>query len=514
MADPIAVLLAVREGEPSLLDGADLPAIRVGGLTRDQAATLLPALSADTAGRLHDATAGNPLALLELSSDIEDLVLAPAGAPLLISANISSAFLRRAEKLDDGARRALALAATSDHGDLSVLARAATALAIDLSSLTAAESAGLITLRAGAVEFRHPLARSAIYAGAPADQRRAAHRALAGALPDRDVDRRAWHLATAAVGADDAASAALEQAGARGFDRSAYATAAAAFERAARLAVDPERRSSLLLRAADAGWHAGLADLAGTLLDEARASTGDAVKLLDIDHLAGRIAVRRGPVMLGYEILSAAAERATPELAVAMLCEAASACFYAGNPAEMLVAAERARAALPDNASTRDRFLTATSLGMARILGGDGAAGADAMHEAVALAETSAELARRSPAAPMAAARTAVPARERRRSLAARARADDCARSAPRSACSRSCSTCSRVTRRPPTGGRSRRPTYREAIALARETGQQTDLAIGLSRPGVAARPPRARDGVSGAARPRRCIAAASSGRI
>ena len=480
VADPIAVLLAVREGELSLLDGADLPAIRVGGLTRDQAATLLPALSADTAGRLHDATAGNPLALLELSSDIEDLVLAPAGAPLLISANISSAFLRRAEKLDDGARRALALAATSDHGDLSVLARAATALGIDLSSLTAAESAGLITLRGGAVEFRHPLARSAIYAGAPADQRRDAHRALAGALPDRDVDRRAWHLATAAVGPDDAASAALEQAGARGFDRSAYATAAAAFERAARLAVDPERRSSLLLRAADAGWHAGLADLAGTLLEEARGSTGDAVKLLDIDHLAGRIAVRRGPVMLGYEILSAAAERATPELAVAMLCEAASACFYAGNPAEMLVATERARAALPDNASTRDRFLTATSLGMARILGGDGAAGADAMHEAVALAETSAELRDDLlllpwlPLGPL----------FLRESDAGRSLLEHALTTARAHAALGVLPFVLNLLARDEAATDRwaiAEATYREAIALARETGQQTDLAIGLS---------------------------------
>ena len=35
VADPIAVLVAVREGEPSLLDGADLPTIRIGGLNRE-----------------------------------------------------------------------------------------------------------------------------------------------------------------------------------------------------------------------------------------------------------------------------------------------------------------------------------------------------------------------------------------------------------------------------------------------------------------------------------------------
>ena len=42
VADPVAVLIAVREGEPSLLDGADLPVIRLGGLSLDEAALLAP----------------------------------------------------------------------------------------------------------------------------------------------------------------------------------------------------------------------------------------------------------------------------------------------------------------------------------------------------------------------------------------------------------------------------------------------------------------------------------------
>src|SRR3954467_3203410 len=40
-ADPIALVLAVREGEPSLLDGADLRVLRVSGLDRRDAALLL-----------------------------------------------------------------------------------------------------------------------------------------------------------------------------------------------------------------------------------------------------------------------------------------------------------------------------------------------------------------------------------------------------------------------------------------------------------------------------------------
>ena len=138
-----------------MLDGADLPTLQIGGLTSDEAAMLVRGLAPEAARRLHGATAGNPLALLELASDAHDLALAPEGAPVLVSARISRAFLRRVGMLDQATRRALVLAATSDSGDLPTLERAAARLGIDLSTLAAAESAGLITLRAGTVEFRH-----------------------------------------------------------------------------------------------------------------------------------------------------------------------------------------------------------------------------------------------------------------------------------------------------------------------------------------------------------------------
>ena len=175
-----------------------------------------------------------------------------------MSAKISQAFLHRAGQLSQAAQQALVLAAASDTSDLATLQRAAAGPGIDLAALADAESAGLVTLLPGTVEFRHPLARLAIYTDAPADQRRGAHRALAAALPDRDVDRRAWHLAAAAAGTDESASAALEQAGARARDRSAYAAAAAAFERAGRLTADSGRRVRLLREAAGAAWLAAV----------------------------------------------------------------------------------------------------------------------------------------------------------------------------------------------------------------------------------------------------------------
>ncbi|HEY1509092.1 MAG TPA: AAA family ATPase [Solirubrobacteraceae bacterium] len=480
VADPIAVLIAARDDQPSVLHGADLRAVRVEGLSSDDATLLLDGVTSETARRLHVATAGNPLALIELAADAGELALAPEGAPMLVSARISRAFLRRMQPLGDEAQRALVLAATSDTGDLAILGRAAARLEIDVSVLALAESAGLVTLRSGQVEFRHALARSAVYANAPAQQRRDAHRALAGALPDRDVDRRAWHLAAAAIGVDEAASAALEQAGTRSRDRSSYATATAAFERAGRLAADPERRARLLLEAAEAGWLAGQAEHAAELLEQARESTTDPATTVGIDQLTGHILLRRGPVMRGYAILTAAAARADPERAVAMLSEATSACFYAGNPTEMLLVAGRARAALPAHPSIRARFMAATALGMARILGGDAAAGAEAIHEGIALAESSAELRDDLSLLPW----LTIGPIFLRETGTGRGLLEHALRTArARGAVGAIPFVLNLLGRDQATTDRwaIAESTYREAIELARETDQRVDLAFGLS---------------------------------
>src|SRR5207302_7235433 len=102
--------------------------------------------------------------------------------------------------------------------------------------------------------------------------------------------------------------------------------------RAARLAPDEDRRGRLLFAAADVAWLAGSGDRAIGLLAEARALAPGSERLVRIEHLEGLIAARQGPVMDGYAILVAAAERAAeraaesePELAVTMLPEAVDA---------------------------------------------------------------------------------------------------------------------------------------------------------------------------------------------
>ncbi|MGO9974942.1 MAG: ATP-binding protein [Solirubrobacteraceae bacterium] len=480
VADPIAVLVAVREGEPSLLDGADLRTIRISGLSSEEAASLLDGLQPRAAARLHSATAGNPLGLMELARNADELALAPEGAPVLVSVRITREFLRRMGELDEAERRALLLVATSDSGDLALLERAARRLGVELSALSAAERTGLVSVRVGSVEFRHPLARSAIYAGALPEERRAMHRALASALPDRDIDRRAWHLSGAAAGVDEQASAALEQAGVRARDRSAYGTAALAFERAGRLTSDGERHAGLVFAAAQESWHAGSVRRAVALLDEARASTTENASLLQIDELAGHIATRQGPVMRGHAILTEAAEHADPERAIAMLAEATGACFYAGNSAEMLVVAERASSLVRKAASVRTRFLASIAIGMARVVGGDAAAGSEAIQEAVALADASPELRDDLRLIPWLAI-APIFLRETGTGRALLDRALEVARE--RSAIGALPFVLGLIALDHATTDRwaVAEATFMEAIGLARETDQQTDLVFGLS---------------------------------
>jgi DNA-binding CsgD family transcriptional regulator len=396
LADPIAVILAAREGEPSLLDGADIRVLRVAGLGRAEAAELVgPAIADAAVERLFLATGGNPLALLELAPDAARLATLPPGGPVPISTEIAAAFVRRFGRLGDRTRRVLVLAAASDSGDLAVLARAATALEADLEDLAAAEEAGLVRLDAGRVEFVHPLARSALYADAPPTERRAAHAALARALPDRDVDRRAWHLASASVGPNRDASVALEQAGTRARERSAYSVAAAAFERGGRLAPADEDRAALLYAAADAAWLAGDAARTLSLLDDAEPHATAAPLAARIAFLRGQVAMRRGPVMDGYALVLAAAEQIAdtdPELAVVWLAQAVHACMQAGDTRSMVSAAERTGALARGQTSRRASFFAAMAACMALVADGRGEEGAAAARRAIEILEESDEL--------------------------------------------------------------------------------------------------------------------------
>ncbi|MGH3303451.1 MAG: AAA family ATPase [Streptosporangiaceae bacterium] len=181
IADPVAVVLTVREGESSLLDGADLATLQLRGLDRAAAADLLRQqadgpIGQDLTDRLHRETGGNPLALLELGAERRRMTDLHPDAPLAIGSSVASVYLHRFRSLPQRTRDVLALASAIDGGDVAVLARAAARLGQDLADLAPAEAAGLIAVRGSRLEFRHPLARSAIYGDTPAAARRPAPR--------------------------------------------------------------------------------------------------------------------------------------------------------------------------------------------------------------------------------------------------------------------------------------------------------------------------------------------------
>jgi hypothetical protein len=127
--------------------------------------------------RLIVETAGNPLAVIELCSTLSPDQLSgaePVLAPIPVSARVEGAFLERVRRLPKETQTLLLVAATDDSGELATVLRAAGELGATAEALDAAEEAGLAQVRAGRLELRHPLVRSAVYQSAPLSKRQAA----------------------------------------------------------------------------------------------------------------------------------------------------------------------------------------------------------------------------------------------------------------------------------------------------------------------------------------------------
>ena len=180
------------------------------------------------------------------------------------------AFHGRASHLPRRTQTLLLVAAADHTGDPDLLLRGRHGARRGRSRPAARRGGGLVAGRRGRqLRFRHPLVRAAIHQRAPLAERLAAHRALAGAAdPVRDPDHRAWHLAAAATGPDEAVATALEATAGRARERSGHAAAAAAYERAARLSTDPAARIGRLLLAAESAAESPLQQ-AGALADRA-----------------------------------------------------------------------------------------------------------------------------------------------------------------------------------------------------------------------------------------------------
>jgi DNA-binding CsgD family transcriptional regulator len=392
LADRIALLFAARERSEAF---GGFPEVQIGPLGRRDARALLESVLPTRVDdrvleRIVTETNGNPLALLELPRGMNPSELAggfglPAAAPL--SDQIEEHFMRRAANVPPDARRLLLLAAADPTGDLALVSRAAERLGIPESAARALESDGVLDLRTGVV-FRHPLARSAVYRAAAADERSEVHRALADATdPETDPDRRAWHRAQATSMPDEDVAAELERSAARAQARGGFAAAAAFLERSSVLTVDRARRAGRELAAAQAKYEAGAFDEAVTLAANAEGGQLEGVQRAELDLLRARISFAEERGNEAPRLLLTAAKDFEPfdaRRAREIYLEALSAALFAGRLAGAWGAREVAAAAqalpeppMPPAAS--DLLLD----GLARMITEGPATGTPAVREAL-----------------------------------------------------------------------------------------------------------------------------------
>jgi DNA-binding CsgD family transcriptional regulator len=357
LADKVAVIAATRfeGGAEDVLPGADELTLLPLGL--DAARSILEdvigqAIPDEVMVRLHTATHGNPLALVELPGVVPpDQLLGrePLEEPLPAGAGVERGFAGRAARLPEPTRRALLVLALATVDRHEVVAGALSALGLGADALDPAEDARLVEIEAARVRFRHPLVRSAVTRSGSASERRAAHRAIANAL-DGDEDRRAWHLAAAAVGPDEEAAGALAAAGARARGRGGFGPASAALERAALLTPDRHARIERLTDAAGAAWRGGATERAIVLLDDALGRSSEPRQRARLLHIRGRLEVFTGMQEAAYRMMldgAALADPVDPALAATLLGDAVEPCYFDGRVEDGLAAARRARELAP-----------------------------------------------------------------------------------------------------------------------------------------------------------------------
>ena len=340
VAEPILLVFAVRKGtvEQELVGVPELP---VAGLGERDARLLLASglqgrLDEQVRDRIVAETRGNPLALLELHRGLTPAELAggfglPGARPL--QGRLEEGFLRRVRSFPPETQELLLVASAEPVGDVALLWRAGERLGITPTAAAPAETDGLVELGVR-VRFRHPLVRSAVYGAAAVVDRQRVHRALGEATdPEMDPDRRAWHLACAAAGPDEAVASELESSANRARGRGGASAAAAFLQRAAELSPDPADRGARALVAAQAKFEAAAPEAAGELLAAAEMCPLDELQRALLERLRARIAFARSRGSDGALRLLGAARRLEPldgALARETHLEALGAAIFAG----------------------------------------------------------------------------------------------------------------------------------------------------------------------------------------
>jgi DNA-binding CsgD family transcriptional regulator len=384
-SDPVAFVLAIRDGDTEERLVTGLPELELKGLQEAPALELVArgvgTVSPRVARRLWSQTAGNPLALIEIPRNLSSGQRTGRVAldePLPVGQRLEDSFAARAAALPDVCRQALVVAATSYTGATDTLLDALALLELPANALDAAEEEDLISISDGSLAWRHPLVRSAIYHAASAPARRAAHAALARAGGEaRLPDHRVWHLAAAAPAPAEDVASELERVAVEAGRRGAPETALRAFAQAARLSPADSDRARREIAGAELALAVGRWDETLELVDGARRRTDDPLVRAGGERIRARVEMLRGSPQAAHDRLVAMAEALQDidrPLAAAAMTEAVLARTMTGPVPAYRETAERAFA-LARPVGGEVEAMAAVALGCGLLLSGETAAG-------------------------------------------------------------------------------------------------------------------------------------------
>lgn len=335
----VSVIMTARYRES--LPGFDsvMAVIDVPPLTDREASDLLeiqsPPPPRGIRGELIRWADGNPLALIEGAR-----FYGLSGATVFRGNNMSgyrgaySIFSMELAALDQETRKLLLYSASGSGYETVDLITDVAGHGSDVSVWAAAEKTGMLTITGDRlVKFCHPLLRTLAYTDASLTDQRSAHLAF-GRSPLLDDACRAWHLAAAASGPDEAIATALQQSAHQAQGRGGYLEVARVLQRAAELSPhrdDAGRRYSGAAAAANFG---GDTAWALALCDKSTQSTYHPDVLGYASLTRGSIRLQSGRATESFELVGRCMEGATPpegRLALTLAHLGATAAYYTGD---------------------------------------------------------------------------------------------------------------------------------------------------------------------------------------
>ncbi|GAA3410264.1 LuxR C-terminal-related transcriptional regulator [Streptosporangium vulgare] len=351
--EPVVLLFGADDrGDGGATAPDDIPAFELGALDEEAARRLaddlVPGLADDVRASLLEIARGNPLALGELAGSLSPEQISGAAAPpatLPRGGRLWRAYADRLARLPRETVDVLLLLA-ADPGLETVTLAGAAGPECALTALEPAERAGVVVHVAGAgggdmdgdgdrYDFREPVMRTVVYAGASLARRRAAHRLLAGMLRhDHQRLRRAWHRAAAMDGPAETLADELASAAAEADSHGGHPAAFLAFERAAELTEHGDVKAARLAAAANRAWHAGLPRRARSLLTRLQSLTISEEVRSQAELIRGSLELRSGKTGSAGDDLMAAAESLLDRdrgQAVRVLIRAGEANYLAGD---------------------------------------------------------------------------------------------------------------------------------------------------------------------------------------